>query len=69
MNSTFLIIVFALFIPSQTYSTDCSPVILPLVQIIVGVLIGLTKMGQEIEFEPEVFLVMIIAPLLFREGS
>ena len=38
-------------------------------QIIVGVLIGLTKMGQEIEFEPEVFLVMIIAPLLFREGA
>ena len=26
-------------------------------------------MGQEIEFEPEVFLVMIIAPLLFREGE
>ncbi len=26
-------------------------------------------MGQEIAFEPEMFLVMIIGPLLFREGE
>ena len=33
------------------------------------ILLGLTEMGQEIAFEPEMFLVMIIGPLLFREGE
>ena len=70
MEFTFLIIVFALSITFSNIFNRIVPVIpLPIVQIIVGVLIGLTKMGQEIEFEPEVFLVMIIAPLLFREGA
>lgn len=70
MEFTFLIIVFALSITFSNIFNRIVPVIpLPIVQIIVGVLIGLTKMGQEIEFEPEVFLVMIIAPLLFREGE
>ena len=70
MEFTFLIIVFALSITFSNIFNRIVPVIpLPIVQIIVGVLIGLTKMVQEIEFEPEVFLVMIIAPLLFREGE
>ena len=69
MEFTFLIIVFALSITFSNIFNRIVPVIpLPIVQIIVGVLIGLTKMGQEIEFEPEVILEMIIAPLLFREG-
>lgn len=56
MEFTFLIIVFALSITFSNIFNRIVPVIpLPIVQIIVGVLIGLTKMGQEIEFEPEVF--------------
>ncbi len=55
MEFTFLIIVFALSITFSNIFNRIVPVIpLPIVQIIVGVLIGLTKMGQEIEFEPEV---------------
>ncbi|KAF1304800.1 cation:proton antiporter [Enterococcus sp. JM9B] len=38
-------------------------------QIFLGILLGLTSYGQSINFEPEIFLVMIIAPLLFREGE
>uniref|UniRef100_UPI00403F8C3B cation:proton antiporter n=1 Tax=Candidatus Enterococcus willemsii TaxID=1857215 RepID=UPI00403F8C3B len=38
-------------------------------QIFLGILLGMTKYGHEINFEPEIFLVMIIAPLLFREGE
>lgn len=41
----------------------------PLIQIFLGVVLGLTEWGQSIDFEPELFLVMIIAPLLFREGE
>ena len=40
----------------------------PLIQIFLGVVLGLTEWGQSIDFEPELFLV-IIAPLLFREGE
>lgn len=39
------------------------------VQIFLGILLGLTEHGQSIHFEPEIFLIMIIAPLLFREGE
>ncbi|MGH2195685.1 cation:proton antiporter, partial [Enterococcus faecalis] len=62
MEFTFLIIVFALSISFSNIFNGIVPVIpLPIVQIIVGGLIGLTKMGQEIQFGPEVFLVMTIA--------
>jgi Na+/H+ antiporter len=65
-----LIIVFTLAITFSNVFNRIFPIIpLPIVQIIVGVLIGITEMGQEISFEPEIFLVMIIAPLLFREGE
>lgn len=40
-----------------------------MIQIIVGIILGFTEVGNSINFEPEVFLVMIIAPLLFREGE
>lgn len=70
MEFVHLIIVFTLAITFSNVFNRIFPIIpLPIVQIIVGVLIGITEMGQEISFEPEIFLVMIIAPLLFREGE
>lgn len=70
MEFVYLIIVFAFAITFSNVFNRIVPIIpLPIVQIIVGVLIGLTDMGREIVFEPEIFLVMIIAPLLFREGE
>jgi CPA1 family monovalent cation:H+ antiporter len=38
-------------------------------QIILGVLLGFTQVGRSIHFEPDLFLLLIIAPLLFREGE
>ncbi|MTD38921.1 sodium:proton antiporter [Erwinia sp. CPCC 100877] len=70
MEFVHLIIVFTLAITFSNVFNRIFPIIpLPLVQIIVGILIGITEMGKEIAFEPEIFLVMIIAPLLFREGE
>lgn len=70
MEFVYLIIVFAFAITFSNVFNRIVPIIpLPIVQIIVGVLIGLTDVGREIVFEPEIFLVMIIAPLLFREGE
>ncbi|WP_086444462.1 cation:proton antiporter [Candidatus Enterococcus lemimoniae] len=70
MEFVYLIIVFAFAITFSNVFNRIVPIIpLPIVQIIVGVLIGVTSIGREIVFEPEIFLVMIIAPLLFREGE
>jgi Na+/H+ antiporter len=65
-----LVIIIAILV---TFSNIVSKVLpsVPIffIQIILGILLGLTEMGQEIHFEPEMFLVMIIGPLLFREGE
>ncbi|EOT42827.1 cation:proton antiporter [Enterococcus dispar] len=39
------------------------------IQIFFGVLVGLSRYGRTLNFRPEIFLVLIIAPLLFREGE
>lgn len=70
MEFIYLIIVFVFAITFSNIFNRIIPVIpLPIVQIIFGVIIGLTNIGKEIIFEPEMFLIMIIAPLLFREGK
>lgn len=70
MEFVYLIIVFAFAITFSNIFNRIVPIIpLPIVQIVVGVIIGVTSIGREITFEPEIFLVMIIAPLLFREGE
>lgn len=42
---------------------------LPFIQIILGYLIGLTPLGQHIELEHEIIMVLIIAPLLYNEAK
>ncbi|MBP2099702.1 cation:proton antiporter [Enterococcus rivorum] len=70
MDFIYLIIVFVFAITFSNVFNRIIPIIpLPIVQIIFGVIIGLTSIGKEIVFEPEMFLIMIIAPLLFREGK
>ncbi|MFV0560881.1 MAG: cation:proton antiporter [Enterococcus sp.] len=65
-----LLIIFAVSIMLSNVINRIIPnVPAPIIQIFFGVLIGLTQWGQTINFEPELFLVMIIAPLLFREGE
>lgn len=65
-----LVIVFAVTITLSNIASRILPMIpAPLIQIFLGIILGLTKWGQSINFEPELFLVMIIAPLLFREGE
>ncbi|MDR1158543.1 MAG: cation:proton antiporter [Oscillospiraceae bacterium] len=42
---------------------------LTLSQIGVGCLFGLALPGGTLELEPEIFMVLVIAPLLFREAE
>lgn len=65
-----LIILIAIAITFSNIFSRIMPVIPSfLIQIFLGILLGLTSYGRSITFEPEIFLVMIIAPLLFREGE
>lgn len=41
---------------------------LPLVQIIAGALLGWPSFGLHVDFDPELFLVLFIPPLLFSDG-
>lgn len=70
MSFVEIIIVFAFAVTISNVVSRILPNIpLPLIQIFFGVLIGMTEIGSEVVFQPELFLVMIIAPLLFREGE
>lgn len=65
-----LMIVIGLLITLSNILSKAFPAIpIFFIQIFFGVLLGMTSLGQSINFEPEIFLVMIIAPLLFREGE
>ncbi|MCB5953221.1 sodium:proton antiporter [Enterococcus sp. BWT-B8] len=70
MEFVTLIIMFAFAVTFSNIISRVLPIIpTPFIQIFVGILIGLTEQGRSITFEPELFLIMIIAPLLFREGE
>ena len=42
---------------------------LPFIQVVFGFIIPFLTGGEQIEFEPEIFLAFVIGPLLFREGE
>ena len=65
-----LVIVFAVTITLSNIASRILPMIpAPLIQIFPWSGIRSDRGGQSVDFEPELFLVMIIAPLLFREGE
>lgn len=41
---------------------------LPFVQILMGAILALPTFGMHVEFDPELFLVLLIPPLLFADG-
>ncbi|MEV2285956.1 sodium:proton antiporter [Paenibacillus larvae] len=42
---------------------------MPILQVALGILIGLFPSFDKFQFEPEIFLILIVAPLLFNEGK
>jgi CPA1 family monovalent cation:H+ antiporter len=42
---------------------------IPLIQIALGCLMSLTMLEEALELEPEIFMILVIAPLLFREAD
>ncbi len=63
-----LLLLVAIFI-SNLLNRFIPFVSVPLIQIGLGILIALLPIGAEIKLNPELFLVMFIAPLLFNDGK
>ncbi len=42
---------------------------IPLIQIVLGIIIAILPLGIDLPLEPELFLVLFIAPLLFNDGK
>ncbi|MGO2853681.1 MAG: sodium:proton antiporter, partial [Tetragenococcus koreensis] len=58
-----LIIIIAVLITFSNILTKMMPTVpIFFAQIFLGILLGLSKYGNEIDFKPEMFLVLIIAP-------
>lgn len=63
-----LLLLFAILV-SNLLNRFVPVVSVPLIQIGLGILIALIPLGFELDLNPELFLVMFIAPLLFNDGK
>ncbi|WP_050616349.1 cation:proton antiporter [Bacillus testis] len=69
---SFLITLLGLFVAiilSNLLSNKWPKVPLALFQIGIGVILSLSPVPTELDFDPEIFMICIIAPLLFSEGN
>lgn len=70
LHSIFYVIIFLLALVLSNVLHQIFPKLaLPLIQVILGVLLGFMGASQLVNVEPELFLGFIIAPLLFRESE
>ncbi|GAB2024610.1 sodium:proton antiporter [Lactovum odontotermitis] len=70
LNSVLYVIVFLLALIISNVINKVFPKIpLPLIQVLMGLILGFFGASKIIHVEPEVFLAFIIAPLLFREAE
>ena len=70
LHSIFYVIIFLLALVLSNVLHQIFPKLaLPLIQVILGVLLGFMGASQLVNVDPELFLGFIIAPLLFRESE
>lgn len=70
MEIFFTILIMTLVVSLSGVVTRVLPfqVPLPLIQIAIGALLAWPTFGLHVEFDPELFLVLFIPPLLFADG-
>lgn len=70
LHSIFYVIVFLLALVISNVINKVFPKIaLPLIQVVIGLILGFLGASEVLHVEPEFFLGFIIAPLLFREAE
>ena len=67
--TTFIIIFLCAIVVSNILDSAFPKLPLSLIQIGIGVLIALTSLDTKIELNPEIFLGVLVAPLLYREAE
>lgn len=70
METFFTILILLLTVSLSGVVTRILPfqIPLPLMQIIVGAVLAWPQFGLHIDFNPELFLMLFIPPLLFADG-
>ena len=70
MEIFFTILIMTLVVSLSGVITRVLPfqIPFPLMQIAIGALLALPTFGLHVEFDPELFLVLFIPPLLFADG-
>ena len=67
--TTFVLVLLATIVLSNILDSAFPSFPLPLIQIGLGVIIALTPLDIRLELEPEIFMGVLIAPLLYREAE
>ena len=67
--TSFVIIMLFMIVLSNILDSAFPSFPLPLIQIVLGVIVTLTPLDIRLELEPEIFMGVLIAPLLYREAE
>ncbi|MDR3364924.1 MAG: sodium:proton antiporter [Clostridiales Family XIII bacterium] len=67
--TTFIIILLAAIVLSNILDSAFPSLPVPIIQIGLGVVIALTPLDTKMNFQPEIFMGVLIAPLLYRESE
>ncbi|WP_280338199.1 hypothetical protein [Salinicola acroporae] len=69
MNTLLLVLILLLVASATGVITRFVPTLpTPLIQILLGALLAWPASGLHVELEPEIFLLLFIAPLLFSDA-
>jgi hypothetical protein len=68
MEIVFTVLILLLAVAGSGVVTRLAPLPLPLVQIAIGAMLAWPKLGLHVTFDPEIFMMLFIPPLLFADG-
>ncbi|AXF06639.1 Na+/H+ antiporter [Paraburkholderia graminis] len=68
MDIVFTVLILLLAVAASGVVTRLLPLPLPLVQIAMGAMLAWPKLGLHVTFDPEIFMMLFIPPLLFADG-
>jgi monovalent cation/hydrogen antiporter len=68
MDIVFTVLILLLAVAASGVVTRLLPLPLPLVQIAMGAMLAWPRLGLHVTFDPEIFMMLFIPPLLFADG-
>ena len=69
MQSAYMVLTLLLLVGVSQLSSRFLPFIpVPILQIVLGAIVAWPALGFHVEFEPELFMMLFLPPLLFSDG-